>query len=315
MPIDFNCPTCKKLLRVPDGAAGRQAKCPQCGNVVLVPAASAFEASAPPVPPTPPLPPAEQLMSDDEEFRIAPPTATPSYKPQVDNPFASPVSVGSNAPELDDSGERNGPPWESQGPSVGSFIETLKLVFSNPIVMFSTMRCVGGLGLPLGFLIAGGWIGGLFSTGYSIIKNLAFPVPAAMQGGHVAFDLNHVSTVTLIVTLVFYPVLLAIGAFIMAGLQHLFLMMLDGARQPFETTFRVYCYAAGATSLLNVVPFLGGILGLIGVIVYSIIGLQKAQGISGGKAAGAVLIPYAICFGCCVGGVFMLGMMMAVGAR
>ncbi|MCS7305211.1 MAG: zinc-ribbon domain-containing protein [Thermoguttaceae bacterium] len=36
MPIDFRCPICTKLLRVPDGAAGRQAKCPACGNVITI---------------------------------------------------------------------------------------------------------------------------------------------------------------------------------------------------------------------------------------------------------------------------------------
>ncbi len=39
MPIEFRCTSCGKLLRTGDGTAGRQAKCPQCGAVVMVPAA------------------------------------------------------------------------------------------------------------------------------------------------------------------------------------------------------------------------------------------------------------------------------------
>lgn len=38
MPIDFRCPQCNKLLRTPDGSAGKHAKCPQCGLEVVIPA-------------------------------------------------------------------------------------------------------------------------------------------------------------------------------------------------------------------------------------------------------------------------------------
>ncbi len=41
MPIEFQCPTCRKLLRVPDAAAGKQAKCPECGAIANVPSQSA----------------------------------------------------------------------------------------------------------------------------------------------------------------------------------------------------------------------------------------------------------------------------------
>lgn len=37
MPIEFRCVGCQKLLRTPDQAAGQQARCPECGAVMLVP--------------------------------------------------------------------------------------------------------------------------------------------------------------------------------------------------------------------------------------------------------------------------------------
>ena len=40
MPIEFHCSGCHALLRVPDGSAGRQAKCPQCGWLLDIPADS-----------------------------------------------------------------------------------------------------------------------------------------------------------------------------------------------------------------------------------------------------------------------------------
>ena len=43
MTIEFHCPTCQKLLRTADDKAGRQAKCPDCGNAVTVPQPSASQ--------------------------------------------------------------------------------------------------------------------------------------------------------------------------------------------------------------------------------------------------------------------------------
>ncbi|MFZ5831933.1 MAG: hypothetical protein ACOY3P_17755 [Planctomycetota bacterium] len=37
MPIEFRCTSCQKLLRTPDDTAGKHAKCPECGTVVVIP--------------------------------------------------------------------------------------------------------------------------------------------------------------------------------------------------------------------------------------------------------------------------------------
>lgn len=39
MPIEFRCPVCRKLLRVPEVAAGRQAQCPVCAHLITIPSA------------------------------------------------------------------------------------------------------------------------------------------------------------------------------------------------------------------------------------------------------------------------------------
>jgi len=41
MPIEFRCTKCGKLLRTGDDAAGQQAKCPACGELMSVPAGPA----------------------------------------------------------------------------------------------------------------------------------------------------------------------------------------------------------------------------------------------------------------------------------
>lgn len=37
MPIEFNCQSCSKLLRVPDGSGGKQCLCPACSTILNVP--------------------------------------------------------------------------------------------------------------------------------------------------------------------------------------------------------------------------------------------------------------------------------------
>ncbi len=82
MPIQFNCSGCQKSLRVADANAGKQAKCPQCGTVLLIPGPAGVPATAPI--PTYVPPPAPTPM------------AVPTYSPYptfgpMGNPYQSPV--------------------------------------------------------------------------------------------------------------------------------------------------------------------------------------------------------------------------------
>jgi DNA-directed RNA polymerase subunit M/transcription elongation factor TFIIS len=56
VPISCKCPSCGKVLKAPDSAAGKRAKCPGCGNPVKIPAAKVHEA--------------EEVADGDDEFGI-----------------------------------------------------------------------------------------------------------------------------------------------------------------------------------------------------------------------------------------------------
>lgn len=69
--IEFNCPSCGKLFRVPPELAGRSAKCKACGGALVVPAPA-----APPVPaaaaPQPRMPMrTRRLLADAQHVRDA----------------------------------------------------------------------------------------------------------------------------------------------------------------------------------------------------------------------------------------------------
>ena len=45
MPIEFTCTGCQKTLRVSDAAAGKRARCPDCGQIGSVPMSGGFASS------------------------------------------------------------------------------------------------------------------------------------------------------------------------------------------------------------------------------------------------------------------------------
>ena len=80
MPIKFECTECHKIVTAPDAAGGKRGKCPFCGNLVDIPAASTAAAVPPPPPPPPPPPAAEEddddlipfaEIDEDEERKLA----------------------------------------------------------------------------------------------------------------------------------------------------------------------------------------------------------------------------------------------------
>lgn len=81
MPIEFPCPGCQKTLRVPDDAAGKSAKCPQCGAVALVPMSGSTVGAVPP-------PPGAPNLGGNPFAGGALPTADA-------NPYAAPASLSS----------------------------------------------------------------------------------------------------------------------------------------------------------------------------------------------------------------------------
>ena len=96
------------------------------------------------------------------------------------------------------------------------------------------------------------------------------------------------------------PAIILVVFFIEAGIFHLMLLIVGGARQSFETTARVVAYTSGATAIFQMVPFCGGLIGLVWGIIILILGLAYAHETSTGRAVAAVLLPLVLCCLCCV---------------
>ncbi len=191
---------------------------------------------------------------------------------------------------------QNGPAWEHRSVSgfMAALVETIRAVLLEPGNTFATMRQAGGLGAPLFFYVIVGTICGLVGVFYQAVFSSMQSADAAAENPAAAF-VGTTLGVGLVIMLL--PVFLVVAAFVSSALTHLALMIVGGARRPFEATFRVVCYANGSTSVLQLLPICGGILASVWGLVLMVIGLSRVHGIGKGRAAVAVFLPTIICCG------------------
>ena len=74
-------------------------------------------------------------------------------------------------------------------------------------------------------------------------------------------------------------------------------MLVGGANRPFEATFRVVCYAGGATAVLQLLPLCGGIAASVYNLVLLVIGISTVQAISKARTITAIFLPAFVCCG------------------
>jgi hypothetical protein len=227
-----------------------------------------------------------QPLSQFAEFREAAPSTPPVQSGATSGP--EPVMP------------RGGLPWEQRQAKglLNAFIETLQMVLSRPVEAFTAMKREGGLGEPLLYAIIGGTIGWVFAITYNFVLRSFTP----FGDRHAAFT-HLFAGLGWLVLLVLTPLFVVIGVFVASAILHVCLMIVGCAKQSFETTFRVICFAEGSASPLLVIPFCGNLIAGIWKIVLYCIGLARAHETDTGLAVIAVFLPLIVC---CGGGMLLL---------
>jgi len=208
-------------------------------------------------------------------------------------------------------GARSGLPWDDrqQKGFFTAFIDTLQMVLTRPTEAFTVMKREGGFGEPLIYAVVGGSVGAIVAFLFSLLfhsfgmfadQRNPFGAMAGMGIGSIGF-------------IILVPFLIVIGLFIGAGIVHLCLMVLGGANQPFETTFRVLAFSQGSTGVLQLIPVCGGVIACIWGIVVNCIGLARAHETDTGRAALAVFLPLIVCCGLSFVLLFMVGGLAGLG--
>ena len=79
--ISFTCPSCSHKLQVQNDMAGKKAKCPKCGQIVLCPSAAVSVGSSARSESQARAQPAELAPADQASFNTRPPDAFPETLP------------------------------------------------------------------------------------------------------------------------------------------------------------------------------------------------------------------------------------------
>jgi hypothetical protein len=225
-----------------------------------------------------------QPLSQFPELAGAETAATP--------PTPTPGLPGATAPTAPG---RSGLPWDSRHTRgfFPAFIETLTMILTRPAEAFTAMKREGGLGEPLIYGVIGS------CAGFIVYWLFLMLLPsAAMLGGN-RNPLAHMIGFGFmsIFIIILAPLFAVIGLFIGSAILHLCLMIVGGAKQPFETTFRVHCFATGSVGPLIMIPFCGGMVAGVWSIVLHCIGLARAHETETGRAVLAVFLPLIFCCG------------------
>ena len=188
------------------------------------------------------------------------------------------------------------PAWEERE-KIGFFTaiaQTVQAVLLRPTQTFASLKQTGGLVNPLCYFVllcsSTFAVSALYQLAATAINPALFS-PQLQHAPKTAFS------VILIGTILISPALYVVTAFISAGITHLSLKLLGGANRPFETTFRVICYAQASASICNLLPLFGGLLSIIFASYGIIIGLREAHGIEGWRATVAFILPGLLCCG------------------
>ena len=305
--MQINCPHCGfsrdiNPAKIPANAT--RATCPKCKqkfklNVVAKTAGQKPKATAPP-PPPPPQPP----QAGPPPVPPAPPIERPMVEaeiPQSPKPASAPPPLPPAAPAFQSRTESLAIPWEERtGSLLGDLGATIKMVLFKPDAFFTSMPVAGGYKAPLTFAMICGAIGIIFMVAWQLILAV---VGIGMGGNMPQLPMTWILG-AIVGTIVLSPLLVLIGLFIGAAIIHILLAIVRGANNGFEATFRVLAYTS-ATTIFNIVPFLGGLVSAAWSLILYIMGLSRAHQTGAGRVVvGVIVLPFVL--------VALLGIVAAV---
>jgi hypothetical protein len=186
-----------------------------------------------------------------------------------------------------DEEQRTGPAWESRHGIglVHALLVTLGDSMLRPSRFFRAMRRDEGYLAPLVYAM----ILGSLSIVMSVIWELAlFSARNPLLDAASSEEFLRMRPMLYGVTVILSPIVVTVLVFVSSAILHLGLLVLGGARQRFQTSFRVVCYSEGA-GVLNLVPYLGAFVGSVWNLVLLAIGLRESHETTTFKAILAVL--------------------------
>lgn len=148
-------------------------------------------------------------------------------------------------------------------------LNTALQVITKPVDFYRTMPKSGGFIEPLIFAVAMGVVSGL------------------LQSIMAVFGLGMVGSFFMaLASVIITPIMIAIAGFIGAAILF-FIWKMMGSQEPYETAYRCGAYTAAIspiTTLFNIIPYLGPVLGLLWMIYLIVVASTEVHGIRAQKA-------------------------------
>jgi hypothetical protein len=198
-------------------------------------------------------------------------------------------------------------PWPPAGgeSAIGAFGQTWKSATLDPGPFYRRVPRDGGTGVAVLYYL----IIGVLVAGANLFWNSLSLAAGRPGDGGLAAELG-IQAIHPVVGFLLTPAALLFMLGLSAAVVHMILSLFDGTRHGFGTTVRVFCYAY-SPGLLGVIPWIGGLIGSVWMLVLLIIGLREAHETDGWKTAVAVLLPFVLLLGLMI---FSVLLMFAAGA-
>ncbi len=187
--------------------------------------------------------------------------------------------------------------------------ETIKETLATPEDFFSRLSPSGGIGKPLLYGTLLGVIGVILGQVWGVIGNAIGFSTAGMLGGEFSDVMQQqvAGIASVFMTILISIVAIPISFFIISGILHLSLMILGGANEDYEATFRSVCFAQ-TPQLAQIIPVIGSLVAGIWTLILEVKALSNLHDITPGKALLAIFLPLIVCclvlipFVCAMGG-------------
>lgn len=179
-------------------------------------------------------------------------------------------------------------PWERRG-ELGLFsagVESIRETVLSPAATYARLAPHGrSLWDPLTYAL---WAHLTIPLALlAVLSALGLIVGAVTDLGHAG-----VALLGLVALGLALPLAVAARVFALAASEHAILVLLSGARAPFEATVRAHCYAAGP-ALFALFPCGGPLLAELWAAALRVHALRAVHGTTTGRAVVAVAVPFA----------------------
>jgi hypothetical protein len=185
---------------------------------------------------------------------------------------------------------RTPPPWERRS-EMGlreAIFQTAKLVAFSPKTFFRNTAVEGGITESLAFGILFGAIGLMFELFWDMLTG-----GGSLSSIQIDFLGGYGTSLVFLAATILCPLGATVMICMTSLVVHLLLSVTGGAKNGFEATFRAVSYSQAA-QFWALIPYVGGLVATVWLIVVQIIGIREIHGVSYARVLIAFFIPVAL---------------------